>query len=146
GYFSLRLARAVGHEGRVFACEASPFMLEVLRDRIVEARARNVTPVLSLGDDPLLPRASCDLILIVDTFHHFPQPTEYLRTLARALRPGGRIVNIDFVEGEVPVGPPPEMKVPRAAFLRHASDAGLEVLEEKTMLPYQYFFVLGLRP
>ena len=139
GYFSLRLARAAAH---VFAVEAQPRMLEILRERIAAAGARNITPVLSLQGDPLLPAASCDLALIVNTFHHFPDGRDYLRRLSRVLRSGGRIVNIDFHERELPIGPPPEQKLSRDQFLAVARAAGLQLADEQAFLPYQYFFVL----
>ncbi len=142
GYFSLLLARAVGEHGHVFAVEVYPGMLEVLRERIEAAKISNLSPILSLDGDPLLPRASCDLALIVNAFHHFPDGAEYLRRVARALKPGGRIVNIDFFEYELPIGPPPEHKLSREAFLRIARDAGLRLESEQTFLPYQYFLVL----
>src|SRR6267378_5705350 len=142
GYFSLRLARAVGEAGHVYAVDVEPRILAVLRERVRSSNARNVTPVLSLPDDALLPAASCDLILIVDTYHHFPDGPEYLRRLMRALRPGGRIANVDFHKRELPVGPPPEHKVAREAFLADAAAAGLRLVQEHTFLPYQYFVVL----
>ena len=141
GYFALRLARAAGH---VFAVEVHPRMLEVLRERIAAAGVSNVTPVLGLQDDPLLPPASCDLALIVNTFHHFPDGVLYLRRVMRSLKPGGRLVNIDFHERELPVGPPPEQKLSRDAFLRIAGEAGLLLDREHTFLPWQYF--LELKP
>jgi len=142
GYFTLRLARAVGPTGRVFAVDVVPEMLAVLRDRLEKAGLRNVTPVLAQGDDSLLPPKACDLVLVVDTFHHFPDGVAYLRALAGRLRPGGRIVNIDFHKRELPVGPPIEHLVARDEFLAAAKAAGLVVVEEKTFLPHQYFLVL----
>jgi ubiquinone/menaquinone biosynthesis C-methylase UbiE len=139
GYFALRLARAAGH---VFAVEVHPRMLEILRERIAAARVSNVTPVLGLQGDPLLPPASCDLALIVNTFHHFPDGVDYLRRVARTLKPGGRVVNVDFQERELPVGPPPEQKLSREAFLHIAGEAGLRLESEHTFLPWQYFLVL----
>ena len=141
GYFSLRLARAARH---VFALDSQPRMIEVLRDRLVAARVENVTPILSLPGDPLLQRGSCDLALIVNTFHHFPDGAAYLKALSRALKPGGRIVNIDFVDRELPVGPTPAHKLSREAFLAIAAEAGLALESEQTFLPWQYF--LALRP
>ena len=120
GYFSLRLARAVGDSGHVFAVDAEPRILEALRKRIDSSKAKNVSPVLALADDPLLPRNACDLILIVDTYHHFPDGAAYLRRLSRSLRPGGKMVNIDFHKRDLPVGPPLEHKVSREAFLKEA--------------------------
>jgi ubiquinone/menaquinone biosynthesis C-methylase UbiE len=139
GYFSLRMARAAAH---VFAVEVEPRMLALLRTRLTDARLANVTPVLALDDDPLLPDACCDLVLFVNTFHHFSDGAAYLRRVSRALKPGGRIVNIDLHEGELPVGPPPEMKLSRDAFAKLAATAGLRIAREHTFLPYQYFLEL----
>lgn len=142
GYFSLRMARVVGDVGRVFAVDVEPRILEALRKRIEASGARNVTPVLALADDALLPSGACDLILIVNTYHHFPDGPAYLRRLSRSLRPGGRIVNIDFHKRELPVGPPLDHKVSREAFIRDAQSAGLKLVAEHQYLPYQYFLVL----
>lgn len=143
GYFSLRLARAAGNAGQVFAVDVEPRMIELLRTRLEASGVRNVTPVLALPDDPLLPPAACDLILIVDTYHHFPDGPAYLRRLARSLRPGGRIVNIDFQKRELPLGPPVDRKISREAFLADARAAGLKLAGEKEFLPYQYFLILA---
>lgn len=145
GYFSLRLARAVGPAGHVYAVDPEPAILAVLRERLTRARVRNVTPVLGLGADPLLPPGRCDLALIVDTYHHFPDGPAFLRRVARALRPGGRLVNIDFQRRDTPVGPPLEHRVAREAFLRDARRAGLLLVAEHRFLPYQYFLVLWPR-
>ena len=87
GYFTLRLARAVGPAGRVYAVDVEPKILDALREKLAGSGLRNVTPVLALADDPLLPAAACDVVLIVDTYHHFPERVAYLGRLARALRP-----------------------------------------------------------
>src|SRR5688572_16467975 len=145
GYFSLRLARAVGATGRVYAVDVEPKILDALRERLAASGLRNVTPVLALADDPLLPAASCDVILIVDTYHHFPDRVAYLGRLTRALRPGGRIANVDYHKRETPVGPPLAHRLARETFLDEARKAGLVVAEEPAFLPYQYFVVLRPR-
>jgi ubiquinone/menaquinone biosynthesis C-methylase UbiE len=142
GYFTKRLARAVGPSGHVYGVEAEPAILDVLRARLTTARVTNVTPVLGRGDDPLLPASSCDVALVVDTYHHFADGPAFLRRVARALRPRGRLVNIDFAKRETPVGPPVDHRVSREAFLRDARRAGLVVVREHRFLPYQYFIVL----
>jgi len=129
GYFTLRLARAAAH---VFASDADPRLLEVLRDRIAAAGARNVTPVLGLAEDPFLPSARCDLILSVNAYHHFPDAPSYLRRIRRALRPGGRIAVVDFHE-----------KLEKARLLRDTEAAGLCVAAEHGFLPRQYFVVFS---
>jgi ubiquinone/menaquinone biosynthesis C-methylase UbiE len=145
GYFTLRLARTVGASGRVYAVEVVADMVGVLRQRIDEAGLGNVTPVLARDADSLLPPASCDRILVVDTFHHFPDGVAYLRHLGGALRRGGVLANVDFHRRETPVGPPLEQRVARDDFLVAAERAGLAVVDEKTFLPYQYFVLMRPR-
>jgi SAM-dependent methyltransferase len=145
GYFTLRLARAVGGEGRVYAVDVEPRILGALRDRLQEAGVRNVVPVLGLPDDPLLPAGLCDLVLIVDTYHHFPDRPAYLRRLLRSLRAGGRLVNVDYHRRPTPVGPPLDHRLAREEFLAEAAAAGLAVVAEPGFLPYQYFVVLRPR-
>jgi ubiquinone/menaquinone biosynthesis C-methylase UbiE len=142
GYFTVRLARAVGAAGRVYAVEVVASLLELLRRRVDEAGLGNVTPLHARAADSLLPPASCDRILVVDTFHHFPDGVAYLRHLAGALKPGGILANVDFHRRETPVGPPLEHRVAQEDFLTSAARAGLTVVEEKTFLPYQYFVLM----
>ncbi len=141
GYFALRLSLEVGPRGAVYAVDVEARMLEVLRNRIEKSGVSNVVPALGPPSDPLIPGDSCDLILGVDTFHHFPDGVAYLRRLARSLRKGGRLVNIDFHKRELPVGPPVEHKVSRDEFLTFAQSAGLVLKAEHSFLPYQYFLV-----
>ncbi|HUG54476.1 MAG TPA: methyltransferase domain-containing protein [Vicinamibacteria bacterium] len=145
GYFTLRLARAVGPKGFVYAVDVEARMLQALRERLERARVRNVAPVLAVSDDPLLPPAVCDLVLLVDTYHHFPERSAYLQRLRRSLKPGGRIVNIDYHRRPTPVGPPLDHRVAREAFIGEARGVGLAVAKEQTFLPYQYFLVLQPR-
>ena len=142
GYFALRMARIAA---QVFAVDVEPRILQALQKRVAKSGLRNVTPVLGLDDDPLIPERACDLILVVDTYHHFPDGQAYLRRLARSLGAEGRIVNIDYHRRELPVGPPVEHKVARDDFLRDVREAGLQLVEEHDFLPYQYFLVLRPR-
>jgi ubiquinone/menaquinone biosynthesis C-methylase UbiE len=143
GYFALRAAKRVGDKGRVFAVDVEPKILDALRARIEKAGVRNVTPVLALAADPLLPPRSCDLVLIVDAYHHFPDRPNYLARLAALLRPGGRLANVDWRKEKGGFGPPPEHRIARDDFLADAAKAGLHLVAEPKFLPYQYFLVLA---
>jgi ubiquinone/menaquinone biosynthesis C-methylase UbiE len=142
GYFSLRLARKVGQQGRVFAVDVEPTMLTVLRERLAAPKSDRITPVLGLPDDPLLPRASCDRVLSVNAYHHYPDGPAALRRMARLLRRGGRLALIDFHKRPSPMGPPLDERVSREQFLDDSRRAGLRVAEELTFLPHQYYFLL----
>lgn len=142
GYWTRRLARAVGPRGRVFAVEPELEVIEVLRRRLARVRAGNVTPVLGDGDDPRLPAGSCDLVLMVNTYHHVADGVAFLRRAVRALKPRGRIAIVEFERRETPVGPPVDHRVSREEFLRAARRAGLSPVAEHRVLPYQYFVIL----
>jgi SAM-dependent methyltransferase len=143
GYFALRIARAVAPAGRVHGVDVDPRMLEILARRAADAGLANVRPVLAREGEPGLPPEPCAAILTVNAFHHFPDRPRYLAELASRLAPGGRLAVVDFHAGELPVGPPPEHKVSRDAFLADARAARLAVVREETFLPYQWFFLVS---
>jgi len=145
GYFTRRMARLVGPNGRVFAVDVDPRILTVLRDRLKVDGIGNVTPVLGLQEDPLLPDWSCDRVLVVNALHHFTDPTATLKRLARLLKPGGLIANIDFDKRETAMGPPLEHRISREDCLERANAAGLELAAEPNFLEHQYFLLLRAR-
>jgi ubiquinone/menaquinone biosynthesis C-methylase UbiE len=140
GYFALRLAKLAA---QVYAVDVEPQLLSLLRDRVASAGLQNVTPVLGLPHDPLVPAAVCDLILVVNVFHHVPDKAAYLRRLQATLRPGGRVAIIDFHKRELPVGPPVDHKFAREDCLEQIRAAGLQLVTEHDLLPYQYFLVMS---
>ena len=141
GYFTPRLARAVGPSGHVYALDPEPAVLDVMRKRIKKAGVRNVTPVLSRDDDPLLPVGRCELAVIINVYHHMHGGAAFLRRLVSRLPRGARVVNVDWHEGSE-FGPPPRRRVPRERFLRDARRAGLKLVAERSFLPHQYFLEL----
>jgi ubiquinone/menaquinone biosynthesis C-methylase UbiE len=141
GYFTLRFARAVGEAGRVYAVDVSPDMIRHLNRRVRDAGLRNVVPVLAEPDDPLLPDASVDRVVIVNTWHHIEDRTRYLALLRRVLKPGGQVVHVDFHKRDLPVGPPPAMKIAREELVAQMESAGFRLAAEHGFLPYQYFLV-----
>ena len=146
GYFALRAARRLEKSGWVYAEDVEASMIDALRDRISQARLANVTPILGLPDDPLLPRAACDVILVVNTYHLFPNGPAFLRRLAKSLKPGGRLANIDFHKRETPQGPILARRVARETFLADAQRASFKLTGEERFLPYQYFLILKPAP
>ena len=141
GYFTPLLARAVGPSGHVYAVDPEAAVLDVLRQRVKQAGVRNVTPVLSRDDDPMLPKDRCDLALIVNAYHHIHGGVAFLRRLASLLPRGGRVINVDWDE-VTEKGPPAKRRIPRTKFLRDARRAGLRLVADRAVLPHQYFLEL----
>lgn len=104
GYYTRRLAKAVGDRGVVYAVEIQQEMLDILTNKLASEKVLNVRPVLGTITDPKLPRASVDLVLMVDVYHEFDHPFEMVEAMCRALKPGGRMVFVEF-RGEDPKVP-----------------------------------------
>ncbi len=145
GYFIPYLSEAVGETGKLLAVDIEAALIEHMTTRAAEAGATNVEMILAEPDDPKLPEAGVDLVLIVDTWHHINARLDYLDKLARALRPAGRVVVVDFHEGELPVGPPPGHKLSREHVVAEFEEAGWTLDREGDVLPYQYLLVFAPR-
>jgi ubiquinone/menaquinone biosynthesis C-methylase UbiE len=96
GYFTFRLADAVGPTGKVYAVDVDKGSLDYIARRAEEQGYANVETILAKYDDPLLPAGGVDLIFTCDTYHHLEDRTDYFASTARYLRPGGRIAIIDL--------------------------------------------------
>lgn len=86
GYFTFPMARAVGPAGKVYAVDIDAEMLEHIRSRAAREGFANIEAVLAAPDDPKLPEAGVDLILVVNTYHHIANRMQYFRRLSRAFR------------------------------------------------------------
>ena len=145
GYFSSHLSKAVGSAGTVYAVETEPNLVEHLRERAESEATANVVPVLASFDNPRLPRASLDLILFVDTFHHVDDRRAYFTRLASRLREGGRVAIIDWKKEELPVGPELDHKLARSQVIEEMKMAGYALADESRSLPNQYFLIFSSR-
>jgi SAM-dependent methyltransferase len=142
GFFTKQLAMAVGQQGRVYAVEIEPTLiahidgredLDLYRDRVVT--------ILGEPDDPGLPAGELDVVMLVNTWHHISGRTDYMKRLQQSLNGDGRVVIIDWNAGDLPMGPPPEQRLPRQTVVDEFEQAGWTFDTESAMLPYQYFFV-----
>jgi ubiquinone/menaquinone biosynthesis C-methylase UbiE len=92
GFYSLRIAQAVGPTGRVTAVDVSEKHLEKLRARIQQDKVSNVDVVVGAVDDPRLPQGTFDAVLIYNAYHEMTTPEPILKAIFMALKPGGRLV------------------------------------------------------
>jgi arsenite methyltransferase len=147
GYFTLRIAEAVGPAGSVLATDIRQEMIDHLRQRLHEAQVQNVDLALVPADDPGLESGGFDTILLVDVWHYIRDP-RYAQKLRDGLAPGGRVVIIDYRPRpfeERPWGPPPVQQTPREEVDEHFAAAGLVPVEVYDFLPEQYFVVYRVR-
>lgn len=91
GYFTFKLAEAVSR-GRVYAVDISRNKIEKLEDHLKERKVKNVHAIVGDPDNPKLPTAALDAVLIVDTYHEIKAHQEMLHRIHMALKPGGKIL------------------------------------------------------
>ena len=96
GYFTFRLADAVGPTGKVYAVDVDKGTLEYIARRAKERGYTNVETILAKYDDPLLPEGKVDLIVTCNVYHHLENRADYFKSASRYLRPSGRITIIDL--------------------------------------------------
>lgn len=131
GYFARRFAL---HAAKVYAVDIDPALLAIA----AKSAPSNLITVVAKPDDPTLPASSVDLVFFCDVLHHLENRPAYLRKLKAILKPGGRIVTVDFYKKPLPVGPPETMKLSEDQIIAEFQEAGFQFSKKATFLPYQY--------
>ena len=140
GYFTFRLAKAVGEKGKVFATEISSRSLKSVADRVKKNKLTNVETVLSDPADTKLGAESLDAAIVVNVYHHAAKGDRpaLTKSIAKALRPGGYLYIVDW-RFKATIGYDKGRRVPRAEFLQLIKDAGLRLDAEFLYLQHQLF-------
>lgn len=142
GYYTMRMADAVGPEGKVYATDIQTGMLDIVRRRVTAARLTNVETVLSAPDDPKLPADSLDLAIMVDVYHELAAPQEFIRRLRPALKRSGRLVLLEFRKEDPRVPIRPEHKMSIAEVKAELEPEGFKLSTVLNDLPWQHILVL----
>jgi len=140
GYLSRRMAPLVA-PGRVFAVDVQPQMVALLTELSHRPEFKNLVPIQGRADDVQLPPASVDLAVFVDVYHELAYPNEVMRSLVRALKPGGRVVLVEY-RGEDPNVPIKALhKMSVAQIRREMSVLPLAWQRTSERLPLQHIVV-----
>jgi ubiquinone/menaquinone biosynthesis C-methylase UbiE len=143
GALSFPMAKLVAPSGKVMAEDIQPEMLDIIRKRMKERAVENIVPVLGTITDTKLPDSSVDLILLVDVYHEFDHPWEMTRSMVKALKPGGRLVFVEYraEDPEVPIKPVHKMSVRQVR--KEMSVQPLRWVETNEVLPRQHIIVFA---
>jgi SAM-dependent methyltransferase len=145
GYFTIRLARLVGPDGKVYASDIQPGMLSLLRANVRRSDLTNVIPVLGEVDDPKLPRESIDLALMVDVYHEFGEPQKMLHRIRESLKPAGRLVLLEYRAEDPAVPILPSHKMTAAQATLEVEHEGFKLDKIRHDLPRQHLLVFTRR-
>jgi len=141
GLLSVPVARAVGPTGRVYAVEIDAGFFPAIKKRADDNGVANVQTVLGEFTDPKLPGKDVDVAFFHDVLHHVQGRAAYLKTLAGYLKPGGRIVVVDFEGGKGPHSSDATLQVPREQLTAWMKEAGLSLVDDVKLFPEKYVLV-----
>lgn len=135
GLFTRRFAAAVGTCGKVFAVDVDKQCVEHIAQTCRQQKIANVVGVVGKADSTELPAESVDLVFVCDSYHHFDRPAKMLSSIHRALRPGGRLLLIDFTKE----GPMKDhVRADKQTLLNDLAAAGFKLVDALDFLPDQY--------
>ncbi len=143
GLYSRMFAAQVGEKGQVFAVDISEKFVNHVRETSRARGLKNITGVVCKPDSAELPPDSVDVAFICDTYHHFEFPEKTMRSIHRALKPGGQVVLIDFhrIEGRSSEWVMGHVRAGQEVFTREIESAGFKPIDEKKDLLKESYFV-----
>ena len=144
GYYARRVAPLIGaggSGGTVYAVDVQPEMIALLGELAAKAGLPNIKPVLGAVDDVKLPPASIDLAILVDVYHELEFPFEVIESLVRALKPGGRIVYVEYRAEDPKVPIKALHKMSEAQVRKEAAAHALVYERTANTLPWQHVVV-----
>src|SRR6204780_2407742 len=143
GYMSLRLAKRVGPDGKVYANDLQPEMLRRLRANATKAGFTNIETVQGEEADPKLPRGRMDLVLLVDVYHEFSKPREMIDKIRESLKPDGRLVLLEYRKEDPSVPIREEHKMTVAEVKAELEPQGFVLSQVIETLPRQHILILN---
>jgi SAM-dependent methyltransferase len=142
GYISRKIAKKIGEKGIVYGVDIQQEMLNLLVKRMAMFRIPNVKPVMGTTTDPQVPPASCDTMIMVDVYHEFDRPYEMIRGMIAGLKPGGRIVFVEYRKEDLDVPIKEVHKMSEAQVKKEmAVQPELEFVENISILPRQHILI-----
>jgi ubiquinone/menaquinone biosynthesis C-methylase UbiE len=141
GYFSFRIAKKVPR-GKVLANDIQQEMLDLITRAAKEKHVTNVEAILGTVDDPKLPDGAVDVALMVDSYHEFDHPREMMLGIVKGLKPGGRVIDIEYRAEDPAVMIKPHHKMSVAQVRKEMEAVGLRFVKSIEDLPQQHMIIL----
>src|SRR5258705_4831269 len=145
GYHARRLAPKVAPKVRIYAVDIQPEMLTLRSNKMPELNITKVVPILGTVANPNLPAGAVDLVLMVDVYHEFSDPFEMIQAICRSLKPGGRVVVVEFRAEDPKVPIKAVHKMSEGQVKKENAVQPLEWVETISVLPWQHIIVFKKR-
>jgi len=140
GYFSFRIAAKVP-KGKVLAEDIQPEMLDMMNKSAEQNHVTNVQTILGTVEDPKLPEKGVDVVIMVDAYHEFDHPYEMMTAIVKALKPGGRVIDLEYRGEDPEVNIKPHHKMTQAQAIKEMKFVGLTHAKTYDDLPQQHLMV-----
>jgi ubiquinone/menaquinone biosynthesis C-methylase UbiE len=140
GYFTFRISPVVS-QGKVLAVDVQPEMVKVLKGLTKDRKISNVEPIQGTITNPNLPTSAVDLALLVDTYHELSHPREVMQAVVKSLKPGGRVVLIEYRGEDSNVPIKAVHKMTQDQVRKEMAAVNLTWKETKDFLPYQHLLI-----
>ena len=141
GYYARRMAPLVGSTGEVLAVDVQPQMIQMLTELAKKANLTNIKPILGAVDNVKLADSSIDLAIMVDVYHELEFPFEVMQSLVRAIKPGGRIVFVEYRAEDAKVPIKALHKMTEAQVRKEAAAHDLIYERTASTLPWQHVVI-----
>jgi len=141
GYFTFPLAQRVGPKGKVLAVEIQQEMLDIIKQKMKNRNITHINLVLGTITDPKLPKEGVDLILMVDVYHEFSHPYEMTEAMCKALKPGGRLVFVEYRMEDPNVPIKLVHKMSQKQVIKEMKPHPLKHLKTLDVLPWQHIVI-----
>lgn len=138
GYHTLRMAKATGEKGKVYAADIQKEMLVMLEKRAKKENINNIVPVVNLLHDPKLPEGKIDLLLMCDVYHEFSHPAHMLQGIRRSLSEKGQVVLVEFRLEDPKVPIKLDHKMSKQQIMKEMKANGFKLVRSYDKLPWQH--------
>jgi len=145
GYFTWRLAQRVGPAGKVLAVDVQQRMLDLTRAAVAQRKLANVEYVLASESDPRLPEKAFDLVFIAYAYHEFADPDRVMAAVRRSLKPGGRVVVLEYAKESNIAPASPLHKMSFEEIRREIEPMGFAIDQLLDFLPVQHGVIFTIK-
>ncbi|HEY3306790.1 MAG TPA: methyltransferase domain-containing protein [Candidatus Binatia bacterium] len=143
GYFTFRMAKAVGPSGKVYAVDVDQGLNDALAKRAKQESFANVEVILAKINDPLLPISGVDLIFTSNTYHHLSDRVKYFADAQKYLRPKGRVAIVEFNGKGGWIETMPGHHTAKEVIVSEMKQAGYALQRDFDFLPRQHFLIFA---
>jgi ubiquinone/menaquinone biosynthesis C-methylase UbiE len=138
GFFAIPAARIVGSKGKIYGIDANPNAINALREQGEKEGLKNIYPTTGAAEDIVVGKSIADVVFFGISLHDFQDPSKVLANARRMIKPGGKLIDLDWKKEGIPFGPPSHIKFDEAKASGLIEAAGFKVESVKDSPPYHY--------